>query len=466
MATSKFFNQSNNPYSAGAIVLDTTPITQYYLNEEAKRQAKDEALEKYYQDEMSKLSSEGMRSEDLPVFSEKFNRLKQIWVENKDAIKNPAKDGFQKAQEYNRLRQELLNLPTASKQAKEEKIKALDFAVKNKDLLDVSAFDNAMGLHNLPINDPRRKNIDLVNMPLLAKPLTPQEKQNYIKSVLSPIGKQGSFGQAKQIDKYTTETPYTEEYTNSALKMAADKVKVDASSNLSLKRTAELDFSKMPVEAQLELDKLHKEFYGKPIQNASDMIAAEILQAGRLAKKVTPKKEKDWEAQRDLIFSQSLAKIAANQSLDQYSPEYHLEKIYNAGSEDPDSYFIKGQEIKGKEISLPDALEDKYFDKYQGRKIRPDKIIMTDDKSKIYLIKFSGDKTKSGNKIINSSLTRKIDVGTDLVPALGDLYGGKSYTRRNILTGEQQKQQSKVEAEKPKSTKSSVVIKGKKDDKL
>ena len=58
----------SNPYASGAIVFDSAPYVEYYLREQQKEDAKSEALDKYYQEEMSKVSPAGLRANDLPFF--------------------------------------------------------------------------------------------------------------------------------------------------------------------------------------------------------------------------------------------------------------------------------------------------------------------------------------------------------------------------------------------------------------
>lgn len=302
MAQSRILNQGGNPYSGGAVILDSTPYTQYYLNQQAKQQAKEEALDKYYQDQVASISSKGLRDVDMNYFGQKYKELQNLYMQNKDAIKNPTKYGFEKAQEYNQRRQELMNLPSISKQAQDEKAQALKVSMNpaNREILDMKTLDDSFKLHDLPINDPRRKSVDLANMPFLAKQLNPSEYNTYIKGVLSNVGTTGTFGKSQKVGNYMVETPYTEEYSKENLLKAGERTKIDAVSNPSLRRTARTMFDNAPDAEKEELAKIHQDYFGKPLLNGEDILAAQVIQSGLAAKKVEQKRTSDFGSRQAL----------------------------------------------------------------------------------------------------------------------------------------------------------------------
>lgn len=288
----------SNPYASGAVVFDSTPYTEYYIREQQKEDAKNEALDRYYQEEMSKVSPAGMRSEDLPVFNQKFNELKSLWVKDKEAIKNPSKYGFDKAQQYNQLKADLMSLPIESKEEKEKDATVLRLLAdpNKRDLVDIPTLNEVMRIQKMPIRTEGRKSVDLANLPFLAKEMTPQEKSAYVKSVLSLAGKDVEFGQPTKLGGYQQKVTYTTQYSDENLKKLGDVARKDALTNNNLARTAKLDFERITPEMKLELDTLHKQLYGRPIQGAEDLAAASIIQAGRLAKEEESKRERDEAA--------------------------------------------------------------------------------------------------------------------------------------------------------------------------
>lgn len=297
MAT-RTINPQSNPYGGGAVVFDSTPYVEYYLREQQKEDAKNEALDRYYQEEMSKVSPAGMRSEDLPIFTQKFNELKNLWVKDKEAIKNPSKYGFDKAQQYNQLKADLMSLPLESKEEKEKEAAVLKLLADptKRELIDIPTLSEAMQIQKMPIRTEGRKSIDLANLPFVAKEMTPQEKATYVKSVLGLAGKDVEFGEPTKLGGYQQKVTYTTKYSDENLKKLGDVARKDALTNKNLARTAKLDFERITPEMKLELDALHKQLYGRPIQGAEDLAAASIIQAGKLAKEEEAKREKDEAA--------------------------------------------------------------------------------------------------------------------------------------------------------------------------
>lgn len=297
MAT-RTINPQSNPYGGGAIIFDSTPYVEYYLKEQQKEDAKNEAIDKYYQEEMSKISPAGMRSEDLPVFTDRYNQLKKLWIENKEAIKNPAKYGFEKAQQYNQLKADLMSMPIESKEEKEKEATVLKLLAdpSKRELIDMPTLSEAIRIQKMPIRSEGRQPIDLANLPFVAKEMTPQEKMAYQKSILSLAGKDKTVGQPIKIGKFEEKVTETEKFSDDNLRKLGEIARKDALTNKNLQRTAKLDFERITPEMKLELNALHNQIYGRPIQGAEDLAAASIIQAGRLAKKEEEKTQRDIDA--------------------------------------------------------------------------------------------------------------------------------------------------------------------------
>jgi hypothetical protein len=431
----------SNPYASGAIVFDSAPYVEYYLREQQKEDAKSEALDKYYQEEMSKVSPAGMRANDLPIFNDKFNELKKTWIENKEAIKNPTKYGFEKAQQFNQLKADLMSIPVESKKEKEVEDAVLKILIDptKKELVDINALNEQMRLQKMPIRTEGRKSIDLYNMPFLAKEYTPQEKLAYFKSVMSTQGKEGSFGTTVKIDKFTNETPYTEQYSESALRQMGDIVRQDAARDARLIRTTKSDFEKISPDRKLELDAIHRKYYKRPIQSAEDLAAATVVELGELAKKEERKREEDrvakFNANQARIDARTARLVAAQGG--QLDPQIAIDEIYDLGEETNLGYRIKagGDLVYGKEVTLPSELESDFFDKVNGKIKRPQHTVMSHDKSKLYFI------YKDEDGKVDESKSRVVNVPTDLRASIAKNYGGTVFTRRNLFTGGRSGQQ-------------------------
>lgn len=84
---------SSNPYAVGAVVFDSTPYTNYFLRQEAETKAREEALNKYFQDMDATISPTGMDVEsDFPALEAMRENWRKYGLENKELI-NSKRDG-------------------------------------------------------------------------------------------------------------------------------------------------------------------------------------------------------------------------------------------------------------------------------------------------------------------------------------------------------------------------------------
>lgn len=107
-------------YNGGAVVFNSAPFAQYFLQQQAKKKAESDAQDKYYQDQMKAVTPTGMRAKDIEGgWSKKLQQWQEIGIKNKKALLNPALDGYRTLNEFNRLGNELKSDIERSKQAAE-----------------------------------------------------------------------------------------------------------------------------------------------------------------------------------------------------------------------------------------------------------------------------------------------------------------------------------------------------------
>lgn len=142
---------------------------------------------------------------------------------------------------------------------------------------------------------------------------------------------------------------------------------------------------------------------------------------------------KEWNRRNNITSAQKNERASMVSNMG-YNPRQHVEEIYNNGSDDNHVYPIKkGIEVKGREISMPDVLQDKYYDKVDGRVRRPDRVIMDDDKKNIHLIFFNGTEP-NGQPRVDQKKSRSIPVTTDIIPDLEKSFGNP---KKNLSFGNQ-----------------------------
>ncbi len=107
----------NNIYSGGSVALPST-YTQLYVNTQARNQARDEALTKYFMDFSKDVTPAGMRSEDINNgWGQKVAAWKQFGIDNLDALKNPQKDNYKAYSQFMSMHNDLLSDAARSKDA-------------------------------------------------------------------------------------------------------------------------------------------------------------------------------------------------------------------------------------------------------------------------------------------------------------------------------------------------------------
>jgi hypothetical protein len=107
-----------NPYSGGDAVVNSTPFTQYYLQDLQKRQAKRDALDQYYNNLTKSVNTAGVRHQDIEGgLAKKIDDWRDFRAQNKEAIINPRKDNYKSLNEFQSRYQDILNDTEKSKQA-------------------------------------------------------------------------------------------------------------------------------------------------------------------------------------------------------------------------------------------------------------------------------------------------------------------------------------------------------------
>lgn len=99
-------NVSPGIYSGGAVVFNPQSSVQYYSQMLQHKQAKDEALGRYYQDLGKSINPAGMRTQDIEGgWNQKVNDWQNFYNQNKEKVLNPIKFGAGAQNEfYSRFR--------------------------------------------------------------------------------------------------------------------------------------------------------------------------------------------------------------------------------------------------------------------------------------------------------------------------------------------------------------------------
>jgi len=274
--------QLPNIYTFGQVKLDTSSLADLQGKLLAKKQAKEEALNKYFEKQMGALSSEGIAKNDMPDYEKSISELKDYWKQNAQAIR---KGGQSKADFDNKV-QGIKNFISESKDKKSQTLKYREqFQFGNKIPTDTDM--EILGYMELPIRSPKRINpktgnpYGLTDLSVQIPPFTPSKKQSWIANISKDI--QPVEGKpTKTIDKTSGKEIFTYplSYDDKKIKFMAD----NAAASLRADREALNYYEQLKNEPTspefIELKNAwdaSKMFVGDEMDTPEDLAKAEIL---------------------------------------------------------------------------------------------------------------------------------------------------------------------------------------------
>jgi hypothetical protein len=110
-----------NPYGKAQALDFSSKPTQLAIQLQQKEQAKAEAYEKYFMDYEKSLNPAGLAQGESREFLNKYNRIKENWIKNKQSILNPARYGYEAQAEYSALLKDAVSYIDLGKQATAER---------------------------------------------------------------------------------------------------------------------------------------------------------------------------------------------------------------------------------------------------------------------------------------------------------------------------------------------------------
>jgi hypothetical protein len=434
----------NNPhlYSGGNVRLDSSPYTNFAIQLMAKKKAEDDALDQYYSKLPSTINGAGMRDIDRENFAKGMDGIMSYWKQNKDAIKNPRKDGGASQFEYEKMIRAQRDDVDASKMAGKIDLELgkLRMDGKSNHIFEDSENIEAIKLHHLPVKDPNHKTIDLYRMATPPAPLTAKDLETEAKVIVGDMkpGKtvvgQRSLGGLKLAfsNKY--------EFTPDALQQMGQRAEV-----LYSNPNHRADFHKRYLEiisdenhdaALKPLVETYSKVYGKPPTTEKQFYVAEKLMkygasrmdetigddtlgkmkvADQYARGLISLRDKYAKARIDYKAKADAKEQAGvlNQFIeDQYNAGIVEEKIPGGKVRTTQVVSHNGKKYEGTEVGMPKSVAGQFA--YQDDKkewVFPDRFVITNDKKHVIPI-FSKDGAR--NKPITMQQYRLL-LGKDLL---------------------------------------------------
>lgn len=218
-------------YTGGAVRVSSQPEVALYGQLLQRQQAKKDALDQYYQKQISDVTPAGMRNKDVVGgWTKKLNDFQEFAMnpQNKKYLENPRLDGYKTATEFNQRHADLLADADRSKQEQKDELAAFELLKAGKLKLTDDDMD-IVHRKGLSIYDPQRKD-NTGNEPDLMKlsfthEFTPLQETQMYNNATKGIPKNKIPDQTNQRNDKATGmiyTPYSKGFNTGQVKNIAD----------------------------------------------------------------------------------------------------------------------------------------------------------------------------------------------------------------------------------------------------
>jgi hypothetical protein len=299
-----------NLYTAGNVVFNTQPSTNFAIQLLQQKKAKDEALEQYYQKLPQTINEAGMRDNERPKFMQHIGDLQTYWRDNREAIKNPRKDGGAAQYNYEKKFREIRELVDASKQlAKDDLELGKQWRDPNKRyIFRNDKIVDRISKHNIPYGDPGHERLDLYSITQPPKPRTVADWQQLNKTLTDglQIGETPT-GKVEDLGNFKKRTHILKQHSPQNLKTIGEKAISMYETDYDWQGEADAQYEealKNP-KALEPYNQVFEQVMQRPIKNAGDLFAAQrIVEQSKAV--IDFKDEVDRKAEMDYRFGQQV----------------------------------------------------------------------------------------------------------------------------------------------------------------
>lgn len=263
-----------NLYTGGAVTFNSQPEVNFYAQLLQKKQAKQDALNQFYQKEISDTTSAGMRNKDVVGgngvrgWADDLNDWQEFAMnpENRKYLLNPRLDGYKTQTQFNQMHTDLLNKAAASKnELKDAQFMEQQQANPKRQWTDGDM--EIMHRKGLSIYDPARLDAngnqpDLTQLSLNQPPFTPLLESQTFNAASHGIKPSKVRDETNQ----TVNNQTGEVYTPWAIKRTPEQVKTIADNYGSLLTKAASDHYENLMNDQTwysQMTPIYQSVYGK-----------------------------------------------------------------------------------------------------------------------------------------------------------------------------------------------------------
>lgn len=274
-------NYNINPYQAGAVVIDNRPYVQFFQQQMAQRQAKQEALDNYFRDLGKNITPAGVRNQDVEGLMKRTNEWRQMYIQNKNEILHPELDGGKKYTEYMSRYQDQqayierskarLNLTNELGKLKLDPNKS--YMLDDPDLMD------KMHYNDLPLDHPDSKELNLMELATPPKPIGTKELEAHRKYITGGLVADEKYGPTQYLPEFKTLTPVTSEYNLKSKQMMGQRGMNEYDASREWRIQSNKLFNQMAADPVLhnQLNSTFKSVYGKDIETPREARAAQDI---------------------------------------------------------------------------------------------------------------------------------------------------------------------------------------------
>jgi hypothetical protein len=315
-------NNPSNLYTAGAVVFDTRPSTNFAIQLLQQKKAKDEALDQYYQKLPSTINEAGMRDQDREPFMQNIGQLQAYWRDNRDKIKNPRRDGGAAQYNYEKMFRDISTRVNMSKQAAKTDLELgkLRFSENTSYIFDDPEIIDRIGKQSLNVWDPNHQTVDLATITVPPKPMAQKDWDDYWKSLPGNLKMDSQITyKADPADPYSRIPVVTSAYSKDKLA----QIGLNAATAYTKNKRLATEFNKANALANIKdiedwkddhealynrYNAQFKAVYGSDIKNIPELHAAEAIERFSQPQVEEKPAVADWKKRTDYTESRQDAR--------------------------------------------------------------------------------------------------------------------------------------------------------------